>query len=75
MACLTDLTPREVDILQLIVAGYSNKDIAKKFCLSEKTVEWHLDRIYKKLGVRTRLKAGLWALHQGMEVKTGEIPG
>lgn len=74
MASLTDLTPREVDILQLIVAGYSNKDIASKFRLAEKTVEFHLTRIYAKIGVRSRLMAGLWAVQQGMEIESREIP-
>lgn len=74
MASLTDLTPREVDILQLIVAGYSNKEIGCKFRLSEKTVEMHLTHIYEKLGVRSRLRAGLWAVQHGMEIEYRETP-
>ena len=73
MVALSDLTPREISILQLIVAGYSNKKIAVKFNLAEKTVEFHLTHIYLKIGVRSRLMAGLWAVQHGMEIKSSEI--
>ena len=72
---LTDLTAREVEILWLVVAGYTNKAIAAEICISEKTVEFHLDKIYKKIGVRTRLMAGIWAMQQGIEVKVRQIVG
>ena len=75
MTTLSKLTPREVEVLQLIVAGYSNKAIAAEIFVSEKTVEFHLDNIYTKIGARTRLMAGIWALQQGLFVKTREIPG
>jgi DNA-binding NarL/FixJ family response regulator len=42
--------------------------------ISEKTVEFHLDNIYTKIGVRTRVMAGLWALQQGILAETREIP-
>ena len=50
MATLTDLTPRETEVLQLIITGQTNKAIATKICVSEKTVEFHLDHIYTKKG-------------------------
>lgn len=71
---LSDLTPREVQILRLILAGHTNRAIASKIFISEKTVEFHLDNIYKKIGVRTRLLAGIWAMQQGIETETREIP-
>jgi DNA-binding NarL/FixJ family response regulator len=71
---LANLTVREMEILRLILAGYTNKAIASEVVISEKTVEFHLDRIYTKIGVRTRLMAGLWAIQQGIEVETREIP-
>jgi DNA-binding NarL/FixJ family response regulator len=58
MIALSSLTRRELEILQLLVVGYTNKAIAAKIYISEKTVEFHLDNIYTKLGVRTRLMAG-----------------
>jgi DNA-binding NarL/FixJ family response regulator len=74
MTTLSRLTSRELEILQLVVAGYTNKAIAAEIYISEKTVEFHLDNIYTKLGVRTRLMAGIWALQQGLLVETRKIP-
>ena len=74
MATLSDLTPREMEILQLILAGRTNKAIAAEICITEKTVEFHLTNIYTKIGMRTRMLAGLWALQQGIETETREIP-
>ena len=74
MTTLSSLTPREFEILQLVIAGYTNKAIAYAIFISEKTVEFHLDNIYTKIGVRTRLMAGIWALQQGLLVETREIP-
>ena len=74
MATLSNLTSRELEILHLILAGYTNKAIAAKIYISQKTVEFHLDNIYTKIGVRTRLMAGVWALQQGLLVEIREIP-
>jgi len=46
MTTLSDLPPREIEILQLVLAGRTNKAIAAKIFISEKTVEFHLDNIY-----------------------------
>lgn len=74
MKTLSDLTQRELEILQLVLAGYTNKAIASEMFISEKTVEFHLDNIYTKIGVRSRMLAGLWALQQGIPAETREIP-
>lgn len=74
MATLTDLTSRELEILQLVLAGWTNKAIAAEICVSEKTVEFHLDRIYTKIGMRTRMLAGMWAMQHGLDVRAREIP-
>ena len=74
MITLSDLTSRELEILQLVLTGYTNKMIASEMNISEKTVEFHLDNIYTKIGVRTRVKAGIWALQQGILAETREIP-
>lgn len=74
MANLSDLTARELEILQLVLAGYTNKAIASEIYISQKTVEFHLDQIYTKIGVRTRVKAGIWALQQGLPVVTRVMP-
>ena len=74
MTTLSELTSRELEILQLILAGYTNKAIVAEISISEKTVEYHLDNIYTKIGVRTRVMAGIWALQQGILAETREIP-
>lgn len=74
MATLSDLTPREEEILRLILAGRTNKSIAAEICVSEKTVEFHLSKIYTKIGTRTRMLAGIWAMQQGIDTKTRGIP-
>jgi len=57
------LTPRELEIIGVILGGYSNNDIAVKFAISEKTVKHHLTNIFDKLGVSNRLELALFALH------------
>lgn len=75
MATLSDLTPREEEILRLMLAGRTNKAIAAELCISGKTVEFHLNRIYTKIGMRTRMLAGMWALQHGIRAaETREIP-
>jgi DNA-binding NarL/FixJ family response regulator len=74
MATLSDLTPRETEILQLVLTGRTNKAIATHICVTEKTIEFHLAHIYTKIGVRTRLLAGIWALQHGVGAETREIP-
>jgi len=73
MANLSKLTPREAGILELVLAGYTNKAIAAQMFISEKTVEFHLSHIYMKIGVHTRVLAGVWAL-QHMQTETREFP-
>lgn len=74
MATLSDLTRREEEVLRLVLAGRTNKSIAATICISEKTVEFHLDHIYTKIGMRTRMQAGVWAIQQGISPRTREIP-
>jgi DNA-binding NarL/FixJ family response regulator len=56
------LTPRELEVVSAIVAGYTNKDIAEKFSISEQTVKHHLTNIFDKLGVYNRLELAIFAL-------------
>jgi HD-GYP domain-containing protein (c-di-GMP phosphodiesterase class II) len=60
------LTPREVEILMHVSQGESNRQIAQRFTLSEKTVRNHVERIYGKLGVSNRIGASLYALEHGL---------
>jgi DNA-binding NarL/FixJ family response regulator len=61
------LTPRELEIVGVILAGCSNNDIAAKFKISEKTVKHHLTNIFDKLGVSNRLELALFALYHKLE--------
>jgi serine/threonine-protein kinase len=59
------LTPREIEVLQLLTEGMSNKAIAKALSLSPRTVNFHLDNLYAKLGVNSRTEAAIYALRRG----------
>jgi DNA-binding NarL/FixJ family response regulator len=63
---LDDLTPRELEILELIAKGWSNKAIAEALTLSEKTVKNHINNIFSKLHVCDRSQAMLYAIRQGL---------
>lgn len=63
------LTPRELEIISAVVAGYANKEIAKHFTISEDTVKHHLSNIFDKLGVSTRLELALFAVNQSLPFK------
>jgi DNA-binding NarL/FixJ family response regulator len=60
------LTPRQQDILALVGRGFSNKAIAQRLKITEKTVKSNLTSIFRQLGVDSRTQAALWALHHGM---------
>jgi len=64
------LTKREMDILATIVAGLSNKEIARKFSLSEDTVKHHLTNIFDKVGVASRLELALFAINNRLAEPT-----
>jgi len=56
------LSDRELDVLKLIAKGKVNKDIAKTLFISEKTVKNHISNIFKKLNVKDRTQAAVYAL-------------
>ncbi len=64
----TPLSPREMEILQYVTRGLSNKEIASELSLSIRTVQGHLRQIFKKLGVSSRTEAVVYALKEGMVV-------
>ncbi len=55
------LTRREIEILDLIADGFSNQQIADELFISPHTVKTHLHNIFKKINVKRRLQAALWA--------------
>jgi two-component system NarL family response regulator len=60
------LTPRELDVLQLIVAGMSNKEIGASLRIAEGTVKIHVNSLLGKLGVSDRTQAVTEALRRGI---------
>jgi two-component system, NarL family, response regulator len=65
MPC-SDLTSREATVLQEIVQGKSNKQIAASLGLRESTVKWHINALLGKLGVEDRVQAVVQALRRGL---------
>lgn len=61
-----ELSTREREVLQLLVSGASNKEIAAQLDLSGNTIKTHLSRIFDKLGVKTRTEAVSLALQRGL---------
>ena len=57
------LSNRELEILQLLAKGYTNKEISERIFLSVKTVEAHRSKIYRKLGFKTRADLVSYALN------------
>jgi DNA-binding CsgD family transcriptional regulator len=61
----SDLTPREAEVLRLIAAGQSNREIARSLFVSEATVKTHVNRIFAKTGSRDRAQAVRYAYAHG----------
>jgi DNA-binding NarL/FixJ family response regulator len=59
------LTPREVQVLKMVVNGKTNQEIGLELGISEKTVEKHLEGVFSKLGVASRVEAAVHALREG----------
>ncbi len=62
----TALTKREMDVLRLVVEGKTNQEIALALGISDKTVEKHLEGVFAKLGVASRVEAAVHAVREGL---------
>jgi two-component system nitrate/nitrite response regulator NarL len=60
------LTPREIEVLELVVQGRTNKEIGESLCLAENTVKNHLRNILAKLHLRNRAQAAAYAVREGL---------
>ncbi len=69
------LTPREMEVVQCIAEGCSNKDVARQFTISEETVKRHLSNVFDKTGVSTRLELALFAIEKKLFVPEGMRAG
>ncbi|MFI0820609.1 LuxR C-terminal-related transcriptional regulator [Streptomyces sp. NPDC021098] len=70
---LSELTSRELEILELIAGGLSNQQIARRLFLAEKTVRNYVSRIFAKLEVHDRASAAMLARDAGLGTETGKV--
>jgi len=63
---LAGLTARELDVLRLLARGLSNKQIAARLGIPQKTASSHIEHIYTKIGVSNRALASLFAARHGL---------
>lgn len=70
-----DLTLREVDVVDLVANGYSNREIANELCITEDTVKTHIFRTLRKLNAHDRGHAAVLALkHEIISLDDIDIP-
>ncbi len=77
-APFAELTPRELEILECIADGSSNKMIARDLQITDGTVKLHVKAILRKLGLRSRVEAAVSAVEHGLgrgKNKAGTPPG
>ena len=60
------LSPREREIVLLVVQGFKNKELAERLVISEQTVKNHMHNIFDKVGVSDRLELALYAIHNNL---------
>lgn len=60
------LTPRQVELLQLVAQGLSNKELAEQLCVSEHTIKYHLGEIFQRLNLKNRHQAVDYAVRKGL---------
>ncbi|MET9294163.1 response regulator transcription factor [Streptomyces sp. NPDC003077] len=70
---LSELTSRELEILELIACGLNNREIARRLFLAEKTVRNYVSRIFMKLEVHDRASAAMLARDAGLCAETGKV--
>ena len=72
---LPKLTRRELEILELVAEGRSNRQVAQLLWVTDQTVKFHLANVYRKLGVRSRFDAARWAQENGVlqVAESGEV--
>ncbi len=59
------LTERERKVINLLVAAKTNREVAHELGIAERTVEFHLGNVFKKLGFASRIQVAVWAVNSG----------
>lgn len=65
------LSRREVQILRCLLAGQSNKTIARHLCITESTVKMHFKNVMRKIQAQNRTQAAVWAIQNGLSPSAG----
>ena len=60
------LTPREREVVTLLAAGLTNRQIAERLVVGNRTVEMHVSNVLAKLGITSRAQAAIWAYEHGL---------
>jgi DNA-binding NarL/FixJ family response regulator len=68
------LTPRELEVVQLVGAGKPNKEIASELGIGERTARTHVSNILGKIGLSSRTQAALWAVREGLVDGSADSP-
>jgi non-specific serine/threonine protein kinase len=63
------LSKREREVVAMVAAGMTNRQIADRLFIAERTAEGHVERIRNKLGVRSRTEVATWAVAHGVVVR------
>lgn len=71
---MIDLTPRQLDIANELKKGFSNREIAEALFITDDAVKFHLTRIYRKLGVKSRAEAIVLILNGNRDERQLEFP-
>ena len=69
---VSNLSERELEILQWLIMGCPNKVIARHMSISEATVKVHVKAVLRKLGVKNRTQAAIWAANHGLSARSVE---
>ncbi len=70
-----ELSRRELEILRCLLAGQSNKAIARQLDITESTVKMHFKNLMRKIRAQNRTQAAVWAIQHGLAAPTGEPVG
>jgi len=63
----SQISKRELEVVKLVCTGMTNREIANKLFIAERTAEGHVERIRNKLGVRSRTEVAIWAAKHGLD--------